>query len=57
MAKQFKFPQIWRSNLAFDIELPWSMIFTGEAIYSKDINAVQQININLADPTGILCRP
>jgi hypothetical protein len=54
VGKDFKFPQIWRSNLAFDIELPWNMVFTGEAIYSKDINAVQQININLAPYTGYL---
>jgi hypothetical protein len=54
VGKDFKFPQIWRSNLAFDVELPWNMVFTGEAIYSKDINAVQQININLAEPTGVL---
>ncbi|MDZ7633710.1 MAG: cell envelope biogenesis protein OmpA [Bacteroidales bacterium] len=57
VGKDFKFPQIWRSNLAFDIELPWGMIFTGEAIYSKDINAVQQVNINLAEPTGVLAGP
>jgi len=57
VSKDFKFPQIWRSNLAFDVELPWNMIFTGEAIYSKDINAVQQININLAAPTGVLAGP
>jgi hypothetical protein len=54
VGKDFKFPQIWRSNLAVDVELPWSMIFTAEAMYSKDVNAVQQININLADPTGTL---
>lgn len=52
VAKDFKFPQVWRSNLAFDIELPWNMVFTGEAIFSKDINAVQQININEAAPAG-----
>ncbi len=57
VGKNFKFPQIWRSNLAVDVELPWSMIFTAEAMYSKDINAVQQININLADPTGTLAGP
>ena len=54
VGKDFKFPQIWRSNLAFDIELPWNMVFTGEAMYSKDINAVQQININLAEYSGFL---
>jgi hypothetical protein len=57
VGKEFKFPQIWRSNLAFDIELPWNMVFTGEAIYSKDINAVQQVNINLAEYTGFLAGP
>jgi len=57
VGKSFKFPQIWRSNLAVDVELPWSMIFTAEAMYSKDINAVQQININLANPTGTLAGP
>ncbi len=57
VGKDFKFPQIWRSNLAIDIELPWNMVFTGEAMYSKDINAVKQININLADYTGVLAGP
>lgn len=57
VGKEFKFPQIWRSNLAFDIELPWNMVFTGEAIYSEDINAVQQININLAPYSGNLAGP
>jgi hypothetical protein len=57
VGKDFKLPQIWRSNLAFDIELPWSMIFTGEAIFSKDINAVVQMNINEAAYTGTLFGP
>jgi hypothetical protein len=57
VAKNFKFPQIWRSNLAFDIELPWNTIFTGEAIYSKDINAITQVNINEAAPTGTMTGP
>lgn len=52
VSKDFKFPQIWRSNIGIDIELPWGMVFTGEAIYSKDINAVKQVNINLAPATG-----
>jgi hypothetical protein len=52
VAKNFKFPQVWRSNLAVDVELPWNTIFTGEAIFSKDVNAVQQFNINEASYTG-----
>ncbi|HSL85689.1 MAG TPA: carboxypeptidase regulatory-like domain-containing protein, partial [Bacteroidales bacterium] len=47
VSKDFKFPQIWRSNLGLDVELPWSMIFTAEAVFSKDINAIRQVNINL----------
>ncbi len=54
VAKDFKFPQIWRSNLAVDVELPWNTIFTAEAIYSKDINAITQFNINEAAPTGVM---
>lgn len=57
VGKDFKLPQIWRSNLAVDVELPWNMVFTGEFIYSKDINAIMQMNINEADPTGTLTGP
>ena len=54
VSKDFKMPQVWRSSLAADIELPYSMVFTGEAIFGKDINAVQQININEREPNGTM---
>jgi hypothetical protein len=57
VGKDFKFPQIWRSNIGLDVELPWSMVFTAEVIFSKDINAVQQINVNEAAPAGTLVGP
>jgi hypothetical protein len=57
VSKDFKFPQIWRSNLGVDVELPWNMIFTGEAIFSKDINAIKQINVNEAVPAGTITGP
>jgi hypothetical protein len=57
VGKNFKFPQVWRSNFAVDVELPWSMVFTAEAIVSKDINAVIQKNINEAPLTGQLMGP
>ncbi|MCE5347146.1 MAG: carboxypeptidase regulatory-like domain-containing protein [Bacteroidales bacterium] len=57
VGKDFKFPQVWRSNLGVDIELPWNMVFTAEAIFSKDINAVMQVNINEAAPTGNMTGP
>lgn len=52
--KNFKFPQIWRSNIAVDVRLPWNMVFTGEVLYSKDLVGVWQQNVNLADPTGLM---
>jgi hypothetical protein len=57
VAKDFKLPQIWRSNLAVDVELPYSMVFTAEAIFSKDINAVVQQNINETPYTGTMAGP
>jgi hypothetical protein len=57
VAKNFKFPQIWRSNLGVDVELPYGMVFTAEGIFSKDVNAVKQENINLANPTGNITGP
>ncbi|MDD2491593.1 MAG: carboxypeptidase regulatory-like domain-containing protein [Bacteroidales bacterium] len=51
--KDFKMPQIWRSNLAGDFELPGNMILTVEALYSKDINAVVQQNKNLPNPQNV----
>jgi outer membrane receptor for ferrienterochelin and colicin len=46
----FKFPQIWRTNLAIDQELPWGVIGTLEGIYTSDLNAVYHRNINLPAP-------
>lgn len=57
VSKDFKLPQVWRSNLAVDVELPYNMVFTGEALFGKDINAVQQININEAAATGNMVGP
>ncbi len=46
----FKFPQIWRSNIALDQKLLFDVIGTLEFIYSKDINGIYYINANLKDP-------
>ncbi|GAA4313805.1 carboxypeptidase regulatory-like domain-containing protein [Mucilaginibacter gynuensis] len=45
--KNFKYPQIFRVNAAVDQKLPFGVIGTLEALYSKDINAVYHQNINL----------
>lgn len=46
----FKFPQVWRVNLATEKNFGkgWSM--TLEAIYQKDVNAVTMRNANLTNP-------
>jgi len=46
----FRFPQIWRSNLAIDQRLPWDLVGTAEYLYSKDVNGIAYINANLPAP-------
>ena len=49
--RNFKFPQVWRSNIAVDQELPGGVIATLEALYTKDINSVYHQNVNLPNST------
>jgi len=44
---KFKFPQLWRSNLAIDQRLPWGLTGTAELLYSKDVNGMAYLNANL----------
>lgn len=50
--KDFKFPQVWRTSLAVDKRLPWDLLLTMEAIYTKDVNAILQYNANFAKPNS-----
>ena len=43
----FKFPQVWRNNIAVDQRLPWGLTGTGEFIYNRDVNGIYYINANL----------
>lgn len=52
--KDFKFPQVWRSNLAVDKQLPGGIVGTLEFIYTKDLNAVYIRNANLRPATATL---
>ncbi|WP_373071167.1 TonB-dependent receptor, partial [Gemmatimonas sp.] len=47
----FRFPQIWRSNIAVDRVLPFGFTGTAEFLYSKDVNGVYYINANQSAPT------
>jgi outer membrane receptor protein involved in Fe transport len=57
----FKFPQVWRSNIAVDRRLPWGLVGTAEFVYNKDVNGVYYINANLPPAqsafTGVDTRP
>jgi hypothetical protein len=43
----FKFPQVWRTNLGVDRKLPWGVVGTAELLYTRDVNGIYYINANL----------
>ncbi len=43
----FKFPQLWRSNIAVDQRLPYDVVGTAEFLYGKEVNGTYYINANL----------
>lgn len=48
--QDFKFPQIWRTNIAVDHRLPFGLTGTAEFLYNRDVNGVYYINANLPAP-------
>ncbi|HYE85800.1 MAG TPA: carboxypeptidase regulatory-like domain-containing protein, partial [Vicinamibacterales bacterium] len=57
----FRFPQVWRSNIAVDRRLPGGITGTAEFMYNRDVNGIYYINANLPAPqaafTGVDNRP
>jgi hypothetical protein len=51
-ASDFKFPQVWRSNVAVDQRLVGNWTGTVEFLYSKDINGISYHNANLVAPNA-----
>ncbi len=49
--KDFKFPQVFKTNLACDQQLPWGITGTLEGNYSRTLNNVLWTNLNTI-PTG-----
>lgn len=47
--KNFKFPQVWRTNLAVDQNLGNGLVASVDLAFTKDINAVYHQNVNLPE--------
>jgi hypothetical protein len=57
IAKDFKMPQVWRSNLAIDKKFANNYTFTLEALYTKFVNNAYFRNANLGAQTGTVPLP
>ncbi|MEO1012709.1 MAG: carboxypeptidase regulatory-like domain-containing protein, partial [Bacteroidota bacterium] len=53
----FKFPQVWRTNIGADKRFENGIVATLDVSYTKDINGVQVQNWGLGEPTGTLNTP
>lgn len=51
IAEDYKFPQVFKTNIAIDQQLPGGFIGTVEFVYSKSINEILYQNINM-EATG-----
>jgi len=54
MVSNFKWPQVWTTDVGVDQQLPWDMLGTLEVIYSKDIYGVYVRNADLVKPVRTL---
>lgn len=54
----YKFPQVWKSNLAIDQKLPFlGLIASVELLYNRTLNAVHYYDANFQYPVGSLKGP
>lgn len=54
MDPDFKWPQVWTTNIGIDHKLPGDILGTLEFIYGKDINAIMMRNADLVKPQSTL---
>lgn len=52
--KDFRFPQVWRTNIGIDKKVGDGYIVTADVIYTKDINAMIVRNYGIKPPSGQL---
>ncbi len=50
----FKYPQVWKTNLGYDHKLPGDWVVSADLIYTKDINGMMVRNYGLNKPTATL---
>mgnify|MGYP003582754146 CR=1 FL=1 len=55
--KKFKFPQVWKTNIAVDQKLPFGFVGTIEGIFQRNINAIHYYNANFDAPVGTFSGP
>ncbi len=55
--QDFKFPQVWRSNIGGDYRFENGLVFTTDFVYTKDINGAHVQNWGLRTPSGTLNAP
>jgi outer membrane receptor protein involved in Fe transport len=49
----FKYPQRFVSTAGFDYQLPYGVVFSGEAIYGRDVNGLRIRDLNLIGPRQV----
>lgn len=53
-AEDFRFPQVWRTNIGIDKKIGDGYIVSADIIYTKDINAMMVRNYGIKPPSGTL---
>jgi hypothetical protein len=53
-AKDFRWPQVWRTNVGADWKAKFGTIFSADFAYTKDVKAMMVRNYRLGVPTGVL---
>lgn len=52
--KNFKWPQVWRTNIGTDFRIPRGTVFSVDLAYTKDTKSMMVRNYKLGTPTGTL---
>jgi hypothetical protein len=53
----YKFPQVWKTNLAVDQKLPLGFVATVELMYNRNVNAVKYFDANFEPATRNFAGP